>query len=145
MFERIKSKSQPWKELIIDCCNWFICPYLDSLSHVISAVHQMVHGRPFVQKNNRLTITGCDRFVSRLTLEQMLINLIYTNKRQHGNSKNQTRQVNGYYGAVHKWRHAILADFWPPSPLVTRRHKKSDPPQIWRHNGLTPVWKKHSI
>ena len=31
------------------------------------------------------------------------------------------------------------------TPLVTRRHKKSDPPQIWRHNALTPPppLKKH--
>src|SRR6218665_2510137 len=46
-------------------------------------------------------------------------------------------------GAVHKVRHAILANFYPPSP-VTLRHTSRDPPKV-RHTSRTPpIFRKPS-
>ena len=43
--------------------------------------------------------------------------------------------------AVHKWRHAFWADFWPPLPLVTQKVR---PPQIWRHKSSYPLKNKQT-
>src|SRR6218665_1687733 len=40
------------------------------------------------------------------------------------------------FGAVHKVRHAIFGQFWPPPP-VTLWHTSRDPPKV-RHTSRTP-------
>ena len=56
--------------------------------------------------------------------------------------------VNLAYGVVHKWRHAILDNFYPPSARVFLlrplycRHKILDPLRPWRHLCTTPMYYK---